>query len=345
MKLLLTCAPGLEPGKTAHLLVLDWESREIIDVTEIRHEIYETSHKGFAGGAVVGDKLIVTTEVELLEFQLKPLKLLRRTSHPLLNDAHHVCAHQGKYYVANAGMDSVEIFDQDFNHVESVLLYPKYGFDWRHIKRLIRDDLRRWRQRKQGGYRFYDHLNSRFPFKNVFKFFTPAFFHKRKKDVRFTDFRPHMLHPNHCESVGDDVWVTLWRTGAVMSMKTGRIIVRGLGRPHDGEIIGQQLMATDCTTNRLFSFDLSQPGPGATAGNRREKTITDSLEAGFLRGCTASEDHVYVGLTARRKTEKWKFARVVQLDRKTLSVQDDWSMPEEYGKQIYSVIDVSAVYE
>ena len=118
MKLLLTCAPGLEPGKKAHLIVLDWATRDIVDVVEIQHEIYETSHKGFAGGAVVGDKLIVTTEVELLEFQLNPLKLLRRTSHPLLNDAHHVCAHQGKYYIANAGMDSVEIFDQDFNHVE-----------------------------------------------------------------------------------------------------------------------------------------------------------------------------------------------------------------------------------
>ena len=117
----------------------------------------------------------------------------------------------------------------------------------------------------------------------------------------------------------------------------------GWGRPHDGEIIGQQLMATDCTTNRLFTFDLSEAGPNATAGNRREKVVTESLEGGFLRGCTASANRIYVGLTARRKTEKWKFGRVVEIDRQTLEVLDDWNVPEAYGKQIYSVIDVSAI--
>ncbi len=344
MKLLLTCAPGLEPSNKAHLVVLDWEKREVIDSLEITHEVYKTSHKGFAGGSIVDGKLIVTGEAELFEFGLKPLSLLRRTTHETMNDGHHVCYHKGHYYVANAGMDSLEVFDENFKHVKSILLYPTFGFDFAHLKRLMRDDLRRWRQKKGGGYHFYDHLTKRYPFKNVFKVLNPDFFHGRKRDVRFTDFRPHVLHPNHCHSVGDDLWVTLWRPGVVMNVETGEQIARELGRPHDGHLFGDELMVTDCTTNKLFRYKMEMNGHVKAKGQRDVKVVTDTLEGGFLRGCTASDDTVYVGLTARRKTEKYKHARVVALERKGLNVVDDWELPHDFGKQIYSVIDVSEVY-
>ena len=68
MRLALTLSPGLERDSKFHLVVLDWERQELIDIYQEQSEFFGSSHKGFAGATLVGDRLFAVDEVSLYEF-------------------------------------------------------------------------------------------------------------------------------------------------------------------------------------------------------------------------------------------------------------------------------------
>ena len=69
------------------------------------------------------------------------------------------------------------------------------------------------------------------------------------------------------------------------------------------------------------------------------------LQDGFLRGVAVAGDSVFVGLTARRgSSPDFHSARIVELDRQSLEHQGEWIVPNEFGRQVFSIVDVSDIY-
>jgi len=343
MKLLLTLSPGLEPAPTANILVFDWDRQEVIDRYEYTHQVFSKSHKGIAGGSWFRDGLLVVTEVQCLEFGVAPLRLRRDVSLPFLNDAHHVMASEEAIYVANSGLDTVEELDFELQPRRTHFLTERHGRQFKAMFDLLKHDLAKSFKRMIGYYAQYVHLTRRPAFRNLRKFFFPRQFRAGNQDLRFHDFRPHMLHPNHVTAVADDVWVTLWQLGQVVSLKTGRVLAQQLGHPHDGVVAGDRFYVTDCWDNRLFvhEFDREQK----TVGRRlAEVAVTQRRQEGFLRGVAADDRYVYVGLTARRGSQE-KSARVRALELETWKPAGEWRVPGEFGRHIFTVLDATQKYE
>jgi len=344
MKLLLTLGPGLEPASEGHVLVLDWPTKRIVDEFCYRHQVYEKSHKGLAGASLRDGRLLVAGECEALEFDLAPLRLVGSRSFPFLNDVHHLAASKGGIWICNTGLDCLEEFDTAWQLRRTHQLVGRFGRKPLQVLQLLKDDLRKSWRRMRGNYDYYEHLTERPPFRNVMKLLSQNAYRRNGRDVRFSDFRPHVLHPNHVLPVGDDLWVTLWRTGEIVSLRQGVVLAQGLGRPHDGFPAGDELYVTDCHRNRLIVHALDRDLP-AIGARIAEKVVTGHVSEGFLRGVAVAGDLVFVGLTARRGAlAEFRTGRVVAMDRKSLTVLDAWTVPTQYGLQVYSVVDVTSFY-
>ena len=346
MKLLLSCGPGLENKETSHLLVVDWQNKDIIDVHECRHKVITSSHKGFTGGNVVDDQLVIANEVEIFKYQLLPLKLIDRYSHHFFNDLHYVTFIDDFYYVCNTGLDTIEIFDKHFKHQETITLIDKFGYHLSHLFQLFKDNFYRWSKKNIKKLGYYEHLQDNIWGKNIRKLLDPLCFHKSKRDLRFQDLRPHLLHPNHIFSYEGEIWVTLWRGGGVLGLNDGKFLVKESGWPHDalhdGVMNHQDFFLTDAQNNRLLVY--TKENEPLKFRNVSRLFVTEKKEQGFLRGIAVSSSSVFLGLSARRNSSHWSFARIIEFDRKSLKKIDEWNIPEKYGKMIYSVLDVSHIY-
>ncbi|RMF55749.1 MAG: hypothetical protein D6748_14850 [Calditrichaeota bacterium] len=346
MKLLLSCGPGLENKNNSHIIVVDWKSKEIIDQHESFHQVLSSSHKGFTGGHIYDKNLVVANEVEIFIYELAPLKLLFRTTNRLFNDLHYVTQIDSKFYICNTGLDTIEVFDKDFKHLQTIPLIKQFGFKFFHLCRLFSDNFKRWRNKKLNKLGYYDHLQDNIWGKNIRKLVNPLCFHNSQRDLRFHDLRPHLLHPNYLFKYNGDIWVTLWRGGGVMSLNNGRFLVKESGWPkdalHDGVLDKSTFFLTDAQNNRLLIYKQAKDSIEFQPIHRID--ITDAREEGFLRGLCVTTKSIFLGLSARRNSYKWPFARVLEYDRESLQKVDEWIIPEKYGKMIYSVLDVQKYY-
>jgi hypothetical protein len=337
LQLVLTLGPGLKPARHGDLLVLDWAAKRIIDHARYEHRVYEESHKGLAGASWHGSNLLIATEAELLEYACSPLRLTGTHSYPFLNDVHHLATSNGRIWVCNTGLDALEEFDCDWRPLRTHDLIVPFGRRRRFVIDLLKVDARKSWNRLNGRAQSYAHLRHRAPFPNLVKLIRPTRYRLSGRDLRAWDFRPHVLHPNHVLPRGDDVWVTLFHTGEVVSLTTGAIVAADLGHPHDGIVVDDSLYVTDCRANRLIVIrGLSRP-----RRERRDVHVTKTLEEGFLRGVAVAAGKIFVGLTARRGTQpSHRSARVYALDGDSLQVIDTWRAPAEYGTSLFSILPV-----
>ncbi len=343
-KLILTCGPGIYESPYGDVLVLDWERKRIIDKFRFKHNVYESSHKGLAGASWRGDELLVAAECELLELAVAPLRLKRTRSFPFLNDVHHLSACNGRIWVCNTGLDCIEVLDEQWRVVETHDLLGAPLRRLRYSYTAAYDTVRRGYHTLRGWRRPYAHLSRRPLFRSTKKLLRTNAYRRKERELRFTLFRPHILHPNHVLPLDGDVWVTLCTTGEIVSLKTDKILTNGLGRAHDGIVAGNEHYVTDPKSNRLIVHEFDPTGP-FLGKKKKEKIITASLGDGFLRGVAAVEDRVFVGLTVRRGPSGYcPRGRLVALDRTTLEPVDEWTLPEEYGTLIFSVLNGTHAY-
>lgn len=344
MKLLISTGPGLVASHEGHVVVMDYERKCVIDSLSYQHRVHETNRKGLEGASWYKNKLLVASECELLTLDVAPLKLVDSCSFPFFNDVHHVVASGDQIWICNSGLDRIDEFDSSWNPVRSHnvmgpplrrLYYAAHSF---------RRNAQKWYVRLRGWEKAYNHLPHSPMFKTVRKILLNDPYGQNGRELRFSYFRPHVLHPNHLFLLEDDVLVTLFATGQLISLKTKEILVDGLGKPHDGVVADDELYVTDCSTNRLlvYSFDPSGPKVGSKI---LDTQITEKIEHGFLRGVVVSGDFVYVGLTARRKApEPYSRACILKLDRSNHEILDEWILPEEFGKNVFTILDASDRY-
>lgn len=60
-----------------------------------------------------GDRLLLCTEVEAIEVDPERFSVLHRTSHPWMNDVHHVARIDGRLHVVSTGLDCLLVFGPD----------------------------------------------------------------------------------------------------------------------------------------------------------------------------------------------------------------------------------------
>jgi len=343
IKLLVTTGPGLQPGPDGYVLVVDWQCRRVIDRWRFTHSVYRQSHKGLAGASVAGGTLLVAAEAELLKLEMAPLRLVDRRTFRFLNDVHHISVSDGRIWVCNTGLDCLEEFDAEWRLVQTHDLIRPFGRKARHLARLLPHDMRKSWRWMTGHYDYYQHLPYRPPFRNVAKLLRPGVYRNNGRDLRKCDFRPHFLHPNYICPVGDDIWVTLFFSGEVVSLKQKCVVLSGLGRPHDGVVVDGWHYVTDCAANRVVVRQ--KPDHDRPARTIAERRVTNDLSEGFLRGICPAGEYVFVGLTARRGApDPYRAARIVMLHAGTLEFVDQWVVPEKYGLGLFSIVDVTELY-
>lgn len=343
--LLLTCGPGAEVAPYGDVVVLDWASKTVIDEFRYEHQVYEDSQKGLAGASWRGDgRLLATTECELLELDVAPLRLTGTRSFPFLNDVHHVAASEDRIFVCNTGLDCIEVFDCDWKLVDTIDLLGPISRRLRYSSTSLYYKIKRGYEQLRGWRPAYAHLSRRPLFPNTRKLLVRNAYRRKDRELRFSLFRPHILHPNHVLTLDDDVWVTINTTGEIVSLKSGRIIARGLGRRiHDGIVSDGEHFTTNANTNRVIVHEFQPDGP--SLGVKRIDKCVMPRSGGFLRGLAVIEDTVFVGLSARRGgAANHPAGRIVALDRATLQITDSWEIPERFGTAVFSVLDATNQY-
>lgn len=343
MRLALTLSPGLKQDSKFHLVVLDWERQELIEVYQEQSEFFGSSHKGFAGASLVGDRLFAVDEVNLYELSLNPIRRLRKVSHGLLNDAHHIAVVGDRVLVANSGLETVEEFNDRFEHVRTHFLLRRHGREFGQCLSRVQHAIFRGTRRLIGWNKLYGHLPDRQRFANLKKFLNPARYHQPGLDVRRWDFRPHYLHPNHVWGEGKTPLVTLSSMGMIVELESGRVVARDLGFPHDGLALGRRFFVTDCATNQLVVFPYD-PATGEIGPKPERVPICGSLGEAFLRGVACDGERVYLGLTARRGQPKYATARIRALELDTWRPVGEFTVPQELGHSVFSLVDVSQHY-
>ena len=340
----MTCGPGLRAGPHGDVLVLDWATKSILDELRFQHTVYPDSHKGLAGVSWYGDRLLIAAECELLECAIRPLRILQSRTFPFLNDVHYLAGAEDRIWVCNTGLDCVEVFDSRWNLLETRDLLGPLRRRLRYSKTSLYYVLKRGYEQLRGWRQPYAHLPDRPWLCNTRKLLISNAYRKRERELRFSLFRPHILHPNHIQVLDNDVWVTNNTTGEIVSLNQGTILTNGLGRAHDGVVEGEEHFATDCIENRVVVHEFQAQGP--SLGKKiRDRVVTTCREEGFVRGVAAVDDRVYAGITVRRGCEdQYGSARIIELDRKTLRRIDEWEIPRRYGQQVYSVVDASRQY-
>ncbi|NVK54887.1 MAG: GNAT family N-acetyltransferase [Alteromonadaceae bacterium] len=93
----------------------------------------------FKSGHLQGSNLYVTTETEVLEIDINTMSILNHYTNKRFNDLHHVLPLKGALYIANTGLDSVEILDtatgdsQQIPIVNGAIARTTNSEDWRSL--------------------------------------------------------------------------------------------------------------------------------------------------------------------------------------------------------------------
>jgi Domain of unknown function (DUF4915) len=103
--------------------------------------------------------------------------------------------------------------------------------------------------------------------------------------------------------------------GIVFDVETGEDLVTGLTCPHDPLPFEDGLLVCDSGSRALLRL--------APDGSARQRVAL----GGWTRGLAVDAEHVYVGVSAHRLLGAEGRARVVALDRATLSEQHTWTLP------------------
>jgi hypothetical protein len=358
---LVTIGAGVRFLAFAHLFVMDLDSGCVVDDFRFRHQVYEQSTKGFTGASLSQDgTLWVTTEAEILQLRLNPLEPMRRVTEPFLNDVHHVCrdAQRDEVLVCNSGLDAVEVFSPELDHIRTVnmarhLRYLPRALSLALVRkplRQLRDLLKLRRAARPSSAEIwaedmrYKHLTESIFWVDLRKVLFPHKLYQAGHDLRYVAFRPHIVHPNFVGKVGDDYLVTLHHPGQVVTLEGGEVVRSGLRGPHDGVLRGATYLLTQAGTG-LLSFCRSVESVDDLHHAAFQHVQVCDPRRGFLRGvdlCT--EDTALVAVSKRRELTDDRPAYLSLIDLSSSRCLKSLAIPLEYGTNPFSVVDVTPYY-
>lgn len=339
--MLLSLGPGLSSAPEGWILVVQLPGFKIVDKVKHINSVYAETHKGVGGVSLVGGcsafDFVGTTESEILLGKLSPISIDAVGTSRLLNDVHHAAYGDGRIAVANSGCDSIEMFSESLEHLETKPLIPLFKPSLRYSFNVLKHQVSRSIRRSLSSYgASYSHFSSKARWANLRKWINPKRVGFPGKDMREIDMRPHFLHPNHVSFQEGEFLITMLRPGVQMSLSGGDRVWSNLARPHDGIVVGGRTVFTECATSCL--------AVGETLNDFKRYSIVPDGKHGFVRGIAVNDDFYVVGLSALRGKDRVPLARISLLCRERGDIRETWSVPEEYGRQVYSVVDVTEHY-
>lgn len=293
------------------VLALDWDGSQaaVTEITRFQPEASRAVYsKGFTGGAVVPDGLLVcgfnaVYRVELSSGQVETV-LMRDD----FNDLHHVAAHDGKLWVVNTGQDRVEAFGPNGDRLDVWSLEPHQG------------------------------AHSQSASDPYFAGQTPdiPLYRRRLMDL---------VHPNGLAFGTGQILVTRFSDNAVEELLSGRRVVPATpGCPHDPYFVDDELWLT-CTNGLIVRY---APAATGYQERQRFNVFAASGQLGWCRGLHVGPELLAVGLTRitrmpRIRWGDWPFeltrTGVALLDRASGQLQA-WIDLGAWGKhpKLFSIL-------
>ncbi|MCK9295296.1 MAG: hypothetical protein M0P70_09450 [Desulfobulbaceae bacterium] len=127
--------------RSGRILLIDWDSKQVEqEITyESPNEIRNPSMM-FKGGEIHDGFLNVVTNSEMVTYNLSTWQIERHITHPSFNDLHGVFEEEGRFWLANTGLEMIQLCDgngailEEYN-MASTPTWPRFkkGKDYRLI--------------------------------------------------------------------------------------------------------------------------------------------------------------------------------------------------------------------
>jgi hypothetical protein len=101
---------------TAYLVRMNWETGGIVESLNYKSPAehrHPNATMQFKIGSLVAGELIVPSSTEILFIDATTFSINKVISLPVFNDLHHVSVKNGLCYIANTGMEAVQVMDRD----------------------------------------------------------------------------------------------------------------------------------------------------------------------------------------------------------------------------------------
>ena len=95
----------------------------VIEKQYVHNKKWKYDRTGWRGGVLHGDYLIATDWTDLHYFNVKTWKHEKTVTKSTWNDLHYLYIHEGKLYIANTGIDAIEVADDIMNPVKTDLRF------------------------------------------------------------------------------------------------------------------------------------------------------------------------------------------------------------------------------
>ncbi len=227
--------------------------------------------KGFTGGFMLSNKRALVcgfnAVYDVTEQGVKPY-LVRDD----FNDLHHIMVHKNKLWIANTGLDRVDVFDQRGRYSGGYALVPA-AEEHHRVKAPLPDDP------------YFANENADTPL------------HRRRL--------PDQVHPNHTAVFGGRVLVTRFSERTIQATDTMETVFETPGHPHDGVVDNNQLWMT-CTNGLIIACGWSEDGTRLEEHHRID-VFAQTGRWGWCRGLWVGQDTLLVGLTRITRMPRYRW--------------------------------------
>ena len=251
------------------------------------------ARKGFAGGCLGnGGLLYAAAHAAVVRIDVARADVSGVLHQPSFNDLHHVHEAQGRLFVANTGLGTVDVHGLDGHFLGSHALLPT----WVNHRRMAGEDPESWSEV----------LAARWDGVEAAPWSTSGGadgYHDPEAARRMLPFwrakvRDH-LHPNHVRATPSQTLATCLYDGTVRDVQTFRTVVSMPGvYPHDGLLAGGGFWLTSID-GRVWEAPLRDGLVGGPAEVRLN--VFDTGHAGWCRGLWTDGRRAVVGLTEVRR--------------------------------------------
>ncbi|WP_147448628.1 hypothetical protein [Corallococcus terminator] len=249
--------------------------------------------KGFAGGCRASDgHLYVAAHCAVVRIDPSRAEVSGVLHQPSFNDIHHVAESSGRLYIANTGLDAVDLLDLEGRFIGSHALLPA----WANHRRMSGQDPARWDEVLNPGWS--GEIPAPWPPRQ-----TGDGYHDlgpRRGDMPFARLKvPDHLHPNHVSPTSKQTLVTCLDDGTVRDLRTFETVLTLTGmNPHDGFLAADTFWLTTID-GRVHAAPMRD---GRVAGETKVRCrVFETGHAGWCRGLWTDGHLLVVGLTELRR--------------------------------------------
>ncbi|RYZ44114.1 MAG: hypothetical protein EOO71_00640 [Myxococcaceae bacterium] len=249
--------------------------------------------KGFAGGCRASDgHLYVAAHCAVVRVDLPRAEISGVLHQPSFNDIHHVAESSGRLYIANTGLDAVDLLSLEGRFIGSHALLPT----WANHRRMAGQDPAHWDEVLNTGWS--GEAPTQWPSPRPGDGYHDL--GAQRGGAPFARLKvPDHLHPNHVCPTLTQTLVTCLYDGTVRDLRTFETVLTLVGmNPHDGFLSADTFWLTTID-GRVHTAPMRD---GRVTGEARlRRSVFETGHAGWCRGLWTNGRLLVVGLTELRQ--------------------------------------------